>query len=81
MNRENRLHGLNLLERYARQQDHTECLLHQIEECKCRLESQELQHVLGLCLVESRHNQITLRNAFYFLLELEEGDSQVAGAG
>lgn len=73
MNQENRLHGLNLLERYARQQDHIDCLLRQIDECKERLDTHELQHMLGLCLIENKQNQATVRKAFYFLLELEEG--------
>lgn len=79
MNQENRLHGLDLLERYARQQDHIECLLRQIEECRGRLDAQELQRMLRLCLIENKHNQLTVRKAFYFLLELEEGGNQPAG--
>lgn len=81
MNKENRLHGLDLLERYARQQDHIECLLRQIEECRGQLDAQELQHMLGLCLIENTQNQITVRKAFYFLLELEEGGNQSAEIG
>lgn len=75
MNQENRLHGLDLLERYAKQQDHIECLLRQIEECKGRTGSQELEYMLGLCLIENKQNQVTVRKAFYFLLELEENSN------
>ncbi|HJE67105.1 MULTISPECIES: hypothetical protein [Pseudomonas] len=80
MNQENRLHGLDLLERYARQQDHIDCLLRQIEECKDRLESQELWSMLSLCLTENKQNQITVCKAFRFLLELEDDDNQAAGS-
>lgn len=78
MNQENRLHGLDLLERYARQQDHIDCLLRQIEECRGRLDAQELKHMLGLCLIENKQNQVTVRKAFFFLLELEECGNQSA---
>jgi len=76
MNKENRQHGLALLERYAREQDHIDCLLRQIEECEGRPESQALQDMLRLCLIGNRQNQCTLRKAFRFLLELDDDSAR-----
>jgi len=72
MNNENRQHGLGLLERYAREQDHIECLLRQIGECEGCPESQALQDMLRLCLIENRQNQVTVWKAFRFLLGLDD---------
>jgi hypothetical protein len=72
MNKENRQHGLALLERYAKEQDHVSCILRQIEECKGSSESQALQDMLRLGLIENRQNQVTIRKAFRFLLELDQ---------
>ncbi|KUM43734.1 hypothetical protein [Pseudomonas sp. EpS/L25] len=79
MNQENRKHGLDLLERYAIQEDHIVCLLRQIEECKGRLESQDLHYMLGLCLIENKQNQVIIKKAFRFLLDLDDGCNQGVG--
>lgn len=72
MNNENRQHGLGLIERYAREQDHIDCILRQISECEGFPQSQALQDMLRLCLIENRQNQVTVWKAFRFLLELDE---------
>lgn len=72
MNEANRQHGLQILERYCKEQDGIESLLQQIDECKKSADTQALQDMLSLCVTELKQRQKTLQDAFRFLLNLEE---------
>lgn len=75
MNKEDRRHGHQLLERFAAEQDGIECLLRQLEECQGCAESAALQEMLNLCITELKQRQSTIQDAFRFLLDLEDNHS------
>jgi len=63
-------HGLELIDRYALEQERILSLHAQIEECKKVRGSADLKNMLNLCVLEIEDRKKVIRNAFRFLLSI-----------
>ena len=67
-----RRHGLELIDRYALEQERILCLHAQIQACTPASGSADLKTMLQLCILEVEDRKKVISNAFRFLLNVSE---------